>query len=303
MQDNKDFRAMTSDTIGKDLLSALVAEVKLLPDVWQKLSQAKQDDVIERMRKRVESNVKMAIHLLSSEGRVTVPAHLEQFVSKDGVKVQFKVNQNAAGIVDLMRATGKTCLLVVANADENLGGMDEIVGEPDQRAMDLGHEYHDNDGGGMDDIFGGDVVDAEFVADAPQLPAPGDETPTEEQLDKAFDDGYDAALAGKPESDCPIMSGALCIEWVKGWKEFHKELAGGEQATAEDPNADDGTEPDAPATTTGQAVRYQHPDDPRMTWTGRGRKPAWVQAWLDAGGTLEQLDANSSNDTDTAAAA
>ncbi|MCD0493834.1 H-NS histone family protein [Chromobacterium violaceum] len=280
MQENQDFRAMTSDTIGKDLLGALVSEIKLLPDVWQKLPQAKQDDVIDRLRKRVESNVKMAIHLLSSEGRVTVPAHLEQFVSKDGVKVQFKVNQNAAGIVDLMRATGKTCLLVVANADENLGGMDDIQGEPDQRAMDLGHEHHDNDGGGMDDIFGGEVVDAEFE-EVPQLPVPDDDAPTEEELDKAFDAGYAAAEAGEPESACPVMSGALCIAWVKGWKYSREDSAGdlfNEQSEA-----------DAPAVS---AVRYRHPEHENQTWTGRGRKPQWVQDWLNAGGTLEELAVN-----------
>ena len=41
-----DFRTMTADTIGKDLLGALLSEIKLLPDLWQKMSKAKQDDVI-----------------------------------------------------------------------------------------------------------------------------------------------------------------------------------------------------------------------------------------------------------------
>lgn len=36
-------------SIGRDLLQALVQEIKLLPDVWPKLSQKKQDDVIDRL--------------------------------------------------------------------------------------------------------------------------------------------------------------------------------------------------------------------------------------------------------------
>ena len=56
----QDFRAMTADSIGKDLLSALVTEVKLMPDTWPKLSQKRQDDIIDRLRKRVESSVSMA---------------------------------------------------------------------------------------------------------------------------------------------------------------------------------------------------------------------------------------------------
>ena len=291
MNSPQDFRAMTSDTIGKDLLSALVAEIKLLPDVWQKLPQVRQDDVIDRLRARVESSVRMAVHLLSSEGRVTVPAHLEQFTSKDGVKVQFKVNPAAAGVVDLFRATGKMCLLVVANAEDNLDGMDDIHGEPDQRAMDLGHEYHDNDGGGMDVVQGGDVVDAEFE-EVPQLPAPGDATPTEAELDAAFDAGYDAAEAGKPESACPVMDGALCIEWVKGWKAAKEDAAGAPGAELELFGDQQEAEPEVERKISQPAVRYRHPTNENQTWTGRGRKPAWVQEWLDAGGTLEELAVN-----------
>src|SRR5437899_2087582 len=35
------------------------------------------------------------------------------------------------------------------------------------------------------------------------------------------------------------------------------------------------------------AAKYQNPADPSQVWTGRGRKPAWVEAQLAAGMTLE----------------
>lgn len=34
---------------------------------------------------------------------------------------------------------------------------------------------------------------------------------------------------------------------------------------------------------------YQHPDDPSLSWAGRGRKPKWVKEWEDAGHSLDQL--------------
>ncbi|KIA82278.1 hypothetical protein QR66_00005 [Chromobacterium piscinae] len=37
------------------------------------------------------------------------------------------------------------------------------------------------------------------------------------------------------------------------------------------------------------AAKYRSKIDPNLTWTGRGRKPVWVQTFLDNGGTLEQL--------------
>ncbi|MCL2021739.1 MAG: H-NS histone family protein [Betaproteobacteria bacterium] len=36
-------------------------------------------------------------------------------------------------------------------------------------------------------------------------------------------------------------------------------------------------------------VRYRHPQSADLIWTGRGRKPRWVEAWLAEGGNLEQL--------------
>ncbi len=37
------------------------------------------------------------------------------------------------------------------------------------------------------------------------------------------------------------------------------------------------------------AAKYRHPENPEQTWSGRGRRPAWVKAVLDAGGSLESL--------------
>jgi DNA-binding protein H-NS len=38
------------------------------------------------------------------------------------------------------------------------------------------------------------------------------------------------------------------------------------------------------------APKYQNPADTAETWTGRGRKPLWVQAALDAGQSLSDLE-------------
>nr|WP_329956109.1 H-NS histone family protein [Collimonas silvisoli] len=37
------------------------------------------------------------------------------------------------------------------------------------------------------------------------------------------------------------------------------------------------------------AVRYRHPSDASLQWTGRGRQPKWVQEWVSAGKALEEL--------------
>lgn len=35
--------------------------------------------------------------------------------------------------------------------------------------------------------------------------------------------------------------------------------------------------------------KYQHPDNTSLTWTGRGRQPAWVAGCLAEGKALEEL--------------
>ncbi|MBL8420069.1 MAG: H-NS histone family protein [Dechloromonas sp.] len=36
-------------------------------------------------------------------------------------------------------------------------------------------------------------------------------------------------------------------------------------------------------------VKYRHPDNATLEWTGRGRQPKWVGDWLSGGGTLGSL--------------
>lgn len=37
-------------------------------------------------------------------------------------------------------------------------------------------------------------------------------------------------------------------------------------------------------------AKYRSPEQPDLTWTGRGRKPQWVQAHLDNGGSLTDIE-------------
>lgn len=37
-------------------------------------------------------------------------------------------------------------------------------------------------------------------------------------------------------------------------------------------------------------AKYRNPSNGSQEWTGRGRKPKWVEAWLAGGGTLEGLE-------------
>ena len=77
---------MTANTLGKDLLSALVLELKMMPDTWVRLSEKKQNDIIDRLRNRVDASVKMAVHLIAANGRTVVQGDLDKITIKDGAQ-------------------------------------------------------------------------------------------------------------------------------------------------------------------------------------------------------------------------
>jgi DNA-binding protein H-NS len=47
-----------------------------------------------------------------------------------------------------------------------------------------------------------------------------------------------------------------------------------------------------PAKKTGAKVapKYQHPSNPSLTWTGRGRTPKWIEEQINAGRSLASLE-------------
>ena len=39
------------------------------------------------------------------------------------------------------------------------------------------------------------------------------------------------------------------------------------------------------------AVKYRNPDDGTQQWSGRGRQPAWVKAWIASGKSIDDARA------------
>jgi len=148
---------IAANTLAKDLLSALVTEIKLLPNVWPKLVQDQQDEIIDRLRERVISGVAQAVNIISSQGKIAIAGELEQILVKDGAKATIKIERNAQSLHDLCEMQAQRIFIVCADHLQYLNGIHDIQGEPDQRSFDMGHEYTDTDGAGMDE----DTIDVQ----------------------------------------------------------------------------------------------------------------------------------------------
>lgn len=43
------------------------------------------------------------------------------------------------------------------------------------------------------------------------------------------------------------------------------------------------------------SVKYQHPDDPTLKWSGRGRQPTWFKDWQESGKSIDLLNVEPSS--------
>lgn len=128
---------MASETVAGDLLTAVVQELKVLPDIWAKLPENEQNEIIDRVRKRVGDNVRKAVRLIASENRITVAADLKKVVFGDHIEAVFTIAARDPARLELADSRGQACLIVVTDAAAHMGGLDGVKGDPDQRDLPL----------------------------------------------------------------------------------------------------------------------------------------------------------------------
>jgi len=127
--------AMTADHMAEDLLGALLDEMKILEDPWQKLTHDKQNDVIDRLRMRVKHNVIQAVSIISNHDFPHCEAEVEQVVFKDGVKAVLQLPKHNNHVHELADRTSMRVMVVIADPELFYGSIDDVEGDPDQADM------------------------------------------------------------------------------------------------------------------------------------------------------------------------
>lgn len=122
--------------IGKDLLAAMIDELKSAPNSWQKLTKDQQDDVIDRLKRRIAVNITAAVSIIAAKDRPTLTGHVKKVTFADsGVEGQIVLSKNQPGRHDLSDSQGEDVLIVITNPKEFTQTMDDIEGEQEQRTI------------------------------------------------------------------------------------------------------------------------------------------------------------------------
>lgn len=132
-----DAAVIADTTMCGDLLGALIDEIRTMPDVWQKTSEEKQAQIIERLTRRVESAVKTAVHIIASDGKPQIEVTLEGVTVKDKIKAALIIPNGSALLHDLIDSQGEQILVVLPRTSQYLGGTGGIKPDKDQPEIPL----------------------------------------------------------------------------------------------------------------------------------------------------------------------
>ena len=129
-------RSIARETMLGDLMNSMLDEVKAIPDVWQKLPQYKQDQVLARIEGRSRTILGRVVEIIAADARPSIPANVESVTVKDGIKAVLAVSRSSPQRHDLVDAQGSAVMIVIADAEPYAGG-DKPKSQKDQRALAL----------------------------------------------------------------------------------------------------------------------------------------------------------------------
>lgn len=137
-QNREEAVAIAAETMLGDLMQLVIGELRAMPDVWQKLSEARQGDVIERVEKQCRDAVRQCIQIIATRGHTAIPGTLDSATVKDGIKAVVKIALTDPHRHDLIDATGRSVIVIVADAAEFSGGSGEVKPDPQQPEFNMG---------------------------------------------------------------------------------------------------------------------------------------------------------------------
>ena len=125
-------RAMLVQCLHGEMRDAILDEIKAAPEVWQKLPQAKQEEVIGRVDNRVMSMLRDALDVLVGYEFPVATAHLEQVTVKENIKAVVTLAKNSPDRHAIIDSVGYDVRLAIADPEMFAGEPGKVTSDPDQ---------------------------------------------------------------------------------------------------------------------------------------------------------------------------
>lgn len=122
---------------GDAILRALVFECKSMPDVWQKLREFDQQQRIDRLRQVVDNAVRQAVVRIASSEFASIGVTVDSMAIKDDASAKVTVPRSTEAMHELADRVGKAALLVFADPEPYLEGMELVRAEAEQPGLPL----------------------------------------------------------------------------------------------------------------------------------------------------------------------
>lgn len=122
---------LTAETLGRDILQAMLDEIKLHVS-WNGMPAAAQDQLIERLRKRTRTLIEEGLNVLFRGHYPAIPAELDSITIKNGITAKITIAKGQKDWHELADAQGTQILLIVADPEQYAARMDEIKAVADQ---------------------------------------------------------------------------------------------------------------------------------------------------------------------------
>lgn len=140
-----DKTAKVIDSVGNQILKAMLVELQMQSPRYAALTQDKQQEVIDRMRDAVADTVNHAVHEIAAKSYDSLPVKLIKAQLKDGIQFQVNVLGTPAhsGWVDQV---GKEAMLVFCDPTGFTMGLESFKApSPQKDAFELADDDGDDE--------------------------------------------------------------------------------------------------------------------------------------------------------------
>jgi hypothetical protein len=128
---------IAADEMVHDLMAIALDELKQAPALWHLMSETAQDEVIQRVDKRVRDAVRDCVDHVAAAGCTRAVATIESVTVKSGMKIVLQLSKHDESRHELIDAQGETCLVVLADASAFADQAHDHEPNADQPALPL----------------------------------------------------------------------------------------------------------------------------------------------------------------------